>query len=80
MKLTNNVQITDFLSAITDAKDNIYLRSQQGDCYNLKSTLARYVAIAELLSEHGDELELFCDNKEDEKFFFKFFNQHPEVL
>ena len=41
MRLTNNVQITDFLAAITEAKDNVYLRSTQGDCYNLKSTLAR---------------------------------------
>ncbi len=80
MRLTNNVQITDFLAAITEAKDNVYLRSTQGDCYNLKSTLARYVAIAELLSEHGDELELFCDDKTDEALFFRFFNQHPEVL
>ena len=80
MRLTNNLQITDFLAVIAEAKDNIFLRSEQGDCYNLKSTLARYVAIAELISEHGDELELFCDNKEDEALLFDFFTKHPEVL
>ena len=80
MRLTNNVQISDFLDTIARTRSNIYLRSTQGDCYNLKSTLARYVAIAQLLSEHGDELELFCDDKQDELLFFEFFEDHPETL
>jgi len=80
MLLTKPIQIDDFLKAVEQAKDNVYLRSVHGDCYNLKSVLSRYVAIGALLGEHGDELELFCDSKEDEKNFFRFFSQHPEVL
>ena len=80
MKLTNNLQVTDFLEVIHNCKSNVFLRSAEGDCINLKSTLARYVAIAKLISEHGDELEIFCDNKEDEGLFFQFFEKHPEVL
>ena len=80
MLLTKAIQIDDFLKAVEQAKDNVYLRSVHGDCYNLKSVLSRYVALGALLGEHGDELELFCDSKSDEKYFFRFFKEHPEVL
>lgn len=80
MLLTKSIQIDDFLKAVEQAKNSVYLRSVHGDCYNLKSVLSRYVAIGALLGEHGDELELFCDSKSDEKYFFCFFKEHPEVL
>ena len=80
MLLTKPIQIDDFLKSVEQAKDNVYLRSVHGDCYNLKSVLSRYVALGALLGEHGDELELFCDSKSDEKYFFRFFKEHPEVL
>ena len=80
MLLTKPIQIDDFLKAVEQAKDNVYLRSVHGDCYNLKSVLSRYVALGARLGEHGDELELFCDSKSDEKYFFRFFKEHPEVL
>lgn len=80
MRLTKAIEVEDFLKATKNAKDNVYLRSVYGDCYNLKSALSAYVAIGALLGEHGDELELFCDSKEDERFFCRFFKDHPEVL
>ena len=80
MRLTKAIEVEDFLKATENAKDNVYLRSIYGDCYNLKSVLSRYVALGALLGEHGDELELFCDSKSDEKYFFRFFKEHPEVL
>ena len=80
MLLTKPIQIDDFLKAVEQAKNNVYLRSVHGDCYNLKSVLSRYVALGALLGEHGDELELFCDSISDEKYFFRFFKEHPEVL
>ena len=80
MRLTKAIEVEDFLKATKSAKDNVYLRSVYGDCYNLKSALSTYVAIGALLGEHGDELELFCDNREDERFFCRFFKDHPEVL
>ena len=70
MKIFNEKELNSFLEAVNCAKD----------CLNLKSTLARYVAIGELLGEHGDELELFCDDRNDEQLFFKFFRENPEVL
>ena len=80
MKLKNEIEINDFLNAVNRAKRSVYLVSVEGDRYNLKSTLSRYVAIAELIKDYGTELELLCDDKNDEKYFFGFFLSHPEVL
>lgn len=80
MKIFNEKELNSFLEAVNCAKGNVFLKSVEGDCLNLKSTLARYVAIGELLGEHGDELELFCDDRNDEQLFFKFFKENPEVL
>jgi len=80
MKLKNEIEINDFLSAVDRAKHPVFLVSVEGDRYNLKSTLSRYVAIAELIKDCGTELELFCDDKSDEKYFFSFFLNHPEVF
>ena len=80
MKLNSEIEILDFLNIVNRAKDNVYLRSENGDCYNLKSALSKYIAIGALLGAHGDELELFCDDKDDEKLFFSFFRKYPDVL
>ena len=80
MKLNKEIEISDFLIAIKQAKGEVWLESSQGDRYNLKSTLSRYVAIAALIENHGDELELFCSTPADEGFFFKFFDNHPDTL
>lgn len=80
MYLTKAIEVEDLMKTVEQAKDNVYLRSMQGDCYNLKSVLSRYVAIGALLGEHGDELELFCDSPVDEPLFYKFFTEHPGVL
>ena len=44
----------------------MYLKSQDGDVFNLKSALSEYIALGQLLSEQGDNLELFADKREDE--------------
>lgn len=31
-------------------------------------------------STYGEELELWCTDKDDEKKFLKMFNEHPEML
>lgn len=80
MKLTNVKQIDEFFAAADACKDDVKLVSPYGDVYNIKSKMSQYVALGELLSDHGDELELYCINKEDEKNFFKFFNENPEVI
>ena len=80
MNLKNKIEITDFLTAVKNATGEVWLESKQGDRYNLKSTLSRYVAIGALISDHGNELELFCANKTDEGLFYNFFEKHPDTL
>lgn len=79
MKIQNINQLDDFLSAVNKCAGNVYLNSTEGDVFNLKSRLSQYVAIGALLGDEGDYLELFCDERKDEKHFFKFFAEHPEV-
>ena len=79
MKLTNISQVEDFLSAVNASKGDVWLTSIYGDRYNLKSLLTQYIAMGALLGYRGDQLELFCDNKEDEALFLRFFYEHPEV-
>ena len=80
MKLNTEIELTDFLAAVKAAKGEVWLESAQGDRYNLKSTLSRYVAFGALIENHGSELELFCARSEDEPLFYKFFFNHPETL
>lgn len=80
MKLKNEIEITDFLSAVKKATGAVWLESSEGDRYNLKSTLSRYVAIAAMINDHGHELDLYCANSADEGLFYKFFAKHPDTL
>ena len=79
MKIRNIEQLTDFLKVIDSCTGNVYLTSVYGDKYNLKSALTQYIAIAALLGTHGDELEIWCDNKEDEGKVMEFLSNHREV-
>ena len=79
MKFTTAEQIDLFVKAIDECKRDVYLRSIYGDVYNLKSRLSQYLGLAALLSEHGDELELFCSSREDESRMLNFLSKHPEI-
>lgn len=79
MKFTNIDQVNEFLSAVNKTKGNVYLLSPSGDKYNLKSQFSQYISIGALLSEQGDNLELYCDYKEDESYFLDFLLHHPEI-
>lgn len=79
MKLSK-VEINDFRAAVDACHGDVWLESPRGDKYNLKSIFSQYIALDALLSQHGDELELYCALSEDESNFFKFFHEHPEVL
>lgn len=79
MRITKIDQANAFLEAADRCEGNVCLKSPYGDVYNLKSKLSQYIAIAALLGEHGDELELYCDNRNDESIFFEFLSNNPEV-
>ena len=57
----------------------MYLKSQEGDVFNLKSSMSQYIAVGRLIEESGDSLELFADSKEDEARLLKFlYELEPE--
>lgn len=80
MKLHNVTQINEFMDAINKCKGDVWLESVYGDRYSLKSKLTQYLAIAELIGESADDLELFCADPNDEAKFFEFFKRNPDVL
>ena len=80
MKIKNNIVLHNFLAAVDQCSGDVYLISPFGDKYNLKSELSKYVAIGALLAKDGDNLELFCERKEDESYLLDFFNNNPDAL
>ena len=80
MKIKNIKNVETFLEVVNGCKGEVILTSVYGDKYNLKSALTQYVAVAALVGDHGEELELWCTDKDDEKKFLKMFNEHPEML
>ena len=75
MKLKNIHEVEEFRNVVHQCKDRVYLESPEGDVFNLKSAMSEYIALGRLLSEQGDSLELFADNKEDEVLLLNFLVQ-----
>ena len=80
MKLDNVNDVNDFLSVVDKCVGEVNLISIYGDRFCLKSQMSRYIAMGALLGEHGNELELFCENREDEVRFIEFFHTHRNTL
>ena len=72
MRLTSVKDVHKFMQVINDCEHNVYLKSQEGDVFNLKSSMSEYIAIGRLLEENGDSLELFADSREDEARLINF--------
>ena len=66
MKLNNIKDVQKFLAAVNSCEHDVYLKSQEGDVFNLKSSLSQYIAVGRLIEESGDDLELFAQTREDE--------------
>lgn len=71
MRLTNVKDIQKFVAAVNECEHGVYLKSPEGDVFNLKSSLSQYVAIGRLIEESGENLELFADSREDEARLLK---------
>lgn len=80
MRLTNSKEIAEFRQAIAQCVGDVWLEDMEGNKFNLKSVLSQYIALGELLQEKGENLELFCSVRADEKYFLKFFYENPNVL
>lgn len=78
MKLNNVTDVQKFVAAVNACQNDVYLRSQEGDQFNLKSSLSQYIAIGRLLEESGDSLELFAQTREDEALLMQMLNELSE--
>ena len=72
MKLKNIKEVEAFRKVIHECEGDVYLKSPEGDVFNLKSALSEYIALGRLLGEAGDSLELFASNHEDEGLLLSF--------
>ena len=79
MRIKNIEEVEGFILALNKCKGDVWLESIEGDRFNLKSKFSRYIALGALLSENGDNLELFCALREDEIHFYEYFMKHPSV-
>ena len=80
MRLKNSKEIKAFEEAINKSRGQVWLETPDGDKLNLKSLYCKYIAIDRMLEDKGDDLELYCQCKEDEMNFFQFFNKYPDAL
>lgn len=78
MKLTNVKNIDIFNATVEACTGNVFLKSLEGDVFNLKSSMSRYIAIGRLIEESGDSLELFAEKKEDEARLIGMLNKMAE--
>ncbi len=75
MKLKNIKEVEEFRKVIHECEGDVYLKSPEGDVFNLKSSLSEYIALGRLLGEAGDTLELFASRREDEAKLMAFLNE-----
>ena len=75
MKLKNIKEVEAFRKVIHECEGDVYLKSPEGDVFNLKSSLSEYIALGRLLGEAGDSLELFASRREDEARLIAFLNE-----
>ena len=69
MKLRNIKEVEEFRKVIHNCTGDVYLKSQDGDVFNLKSALSEYIALGQLLSEQGDNLTVPLQTYVDKELF-----------
>ena len=80
MRLHNIGEVNDFLETVDRCEGDVWLESAEGDKLSLKSSLSRYIAIADLIRDKGEMLELYCSLSEDETKFMYLFSEHPNIV
>lgn len=79
MRFNNATEVNDFMSTVESCEGSVWLESPVGDKFVLNSEFSRYIAMAALLEDKGEQLELFCQRREDREKFYKYFREHPAV-
>ncbi len=75
----HDIDVADFLKTVESCEGNVYLETEEGDCFNLKSKLSQLVGLTNLI-KGGIITEAFirCENPSDESKLFRF-NLYREV-
>lgn len=79
LKLKNIGHVHDFIRVVDRCRGEVWLESVDGDRINLKSNLSQYIAIAALITNAGDKLNLYCSDKTDEARFYVLFSDNPDM-
>lgn len=72
MKIKSTKDIEAFKTAIDKCEGEVWLESIYGDKYNLKSSLSQYIAMADLLRDKNENLELFARLPQDQAILMEF--------
>ncbi len=75
MRLTNVKDVQQFINVVNSCEHEVYLKSLEGDIFNLKSSMSQYIAIGRLIQESGDSLELFANDKNDQIRLLNFLHE-----
>lgn len=68
-----NVDFQEFAQVIAKCQGRIFVLTEEGDQFNLRSTLSRLLGLSKLIE--GGEIKidrLICEDKEDEARIFRF--------
>ena len=81
MKLGSSVELKAFMDTVKACRGDVWLvDSFNENQFNLKSYMSRYIAIAELIHDQNERLELYCECKSDERRFYDLFIRYPQML
>ncbi|MDD3334143.1 MAG: hypothetical protein PHI98_01375 [Eubacteriales bacterium] len=71
MKIRSNEELLMFERTINACRAPVWLVTTDGQRYNLKNPMERYLGIGKLIRGHAiDDLEIYTSNREDEMCFF----------
>lgn len=75
MRLLRDIKdVENFKNVVKQCKGDVIVRhNSRNEEFNMKSLFSEYIGLGQLMSEHGDEYEVFCMNKEDEGTMLEFF-------
>jgi len=68
----HNINVQDFIKTLDSCVGRVCMRTNEGDCLNLKSKLSQLLGLTKLI-EGGiiANARVFCDSQEDETKLFR---------
>ncbi len=72
MKIGQLKRLNKFFLLVNSCKGIVWIKTPEGDRYNLNSALNQCIIFDILLEDRHREFELTCSDKDDEKMFEEF--------